>query len=73
MSDFLQGEICDIDGTCVDAGGDELFKLTTKEGKLAVETEKVGSYMYCTRLCRFLLCLLSDHSWLLPDYPHISF
>ena len=37
----VQGEICDIDGTCIDAGGDELFKLTTKEGKLAVETEKV--------------------------------
>ena len=39
----LQGEICDIDGTCVDAGGDELFKLTTKEGKLTVETEKVDA------------------------------
>jgi F-type H+-transporting ATPase subunit gamma len=38
-----QGEICDIDGTCVDAGGDELFKLTTKEGKLTVETEKVDA------------------------------
>ena len=41
LCSHLQGEICDIDGTCVDAGGDELFKLTTKEGKLAVETEKV--------------------------------
>ena len=35
----MQGEICDIDGTCVDAAEDELFKLTTKEGKIAVERE----------------------------------
>ena len=35
----LQGEICDIDGKCVDAAEDELFKLTTKEGKIAVERE----------------------------------
>ena len=26
----------------MDAGGDELFKLTTKEGKLTVETEQVN-------------------------------
>ena len=35
-----QGEICDIDGRCVDAAEDEVFKLTTKGGKLAVEVEK---------------------------------
>ena len=29
----------------MDAGGDELFKLTTKEGKLAVETEKVAAVL----------------------------
>ena len=36
-----QGEICDIDGKCVDAAEDEVFKLTTQSGKLAVEVEKV--------------------------------
>ena len=35
------GEICDIDGVCVDAAEDELFRLTTGDGKLAVEVEKV--------------------------------
>jgi len=35
------GEICNVDGTCVDAAEDELFKLTTVGGKLAVEVEKV--------------------------------
>jgi F-type H+-transporting ATPase subunit gamma len=35
------GEICSVDGTCVDAAEDELFKLTTVGGKLAVEVEKV--------------------------------
>ena len=35
-----QGEICDIDGRCVDAAEDEVFKLTTVSGKLAVEVEK---------------------------------
>ncbi len=39
----LQGEICDIDGTCVDAADDEIFKLTTKEGSLSMEREKVSS------------------------------
>ncbi len=37
----LQGEICDIDGKCVDAADDEVFKLTTKGGKLTVEVETV--------------------------------
>lgn len=35
------GEICDVDGNCVDAAEDELFRLTTSEGKFAVEREKV--------------------------------
>ena len=41
MHDLLQGEICDIDGTCVDAADDEIFKLTTKGGSLSMEREKV--------------------------------
>ncbi|XP_073115571.1 ATP synthase gamma chain 1, chloroplastic [Elaeis guineensis] len=36
-----RGEICDINGVCVDAADDELFRLTTKEGKLTVERETV--------------------------------
>ena len=40
MYPAAQGEICDIDGRCVDAAEDEVFKLTTKGGKLAVEVEK---------------------------------
>eukprot|EP00884_Botryococcus_braunii_P012516 jgi/Botrbrau1/21265/Bobra.39_2s0056.1 len=36
-----KGEICDIDGKCVDAADDEVFKLTTKGGKLTVEVETV--------------------------------
>ena len=53
----VQGEICDIDGTCVDAGGDELFKLTTKEGKLTVETEKVSLLLhYVSKLNQKALC-----------------
>ncbi|XP_078428555.1 ATPase, F1 complex, gamma subunit protein [Wolffia australiana] len=35
------GEICDINGNCVDAAEDEMFRLTTKEGKLTVERETV--------------------------------
>merc|ERR1712157_496309 len=34
-----EGEVCDIEGNCIDAADDELFKLTTKEGELAVERE----------------------------------
>ena len=40
----MQGEICDIDGTCVDAADDEIFKLTTKGGSLSMEREKVISH-----------------------------
>uniref|UniRef100_A0A061RBP2 F-ATPase gamma subunit n=1 Tax=Tetraselmis sp. GSL018 TaxID=582737 RepID=A0A061RBP2_9CHLO len=32
-----QGELCDVDGNCVDAAEDEVFQLTTSEGKLSVE------------------------------------
>lgn len=35
------GEVCDVDGNCVDANEDEIFKLTTRSGKLVVEAEKV--------------------------------
>ncbi|XP_042519475.1 ATP synthase gamma chain, chloroplastic-like [Macadamia integrifolia] len=36
-----KGEICDVNGNCVDAVEDELFRLTTKEGKLTVERDTV--------------------------------
>jgi len=36
------GELCTVDGACVDATNDEVFKLTTKGGKFAVEREKVA-------------------------------
>lgn len=36
------GEICDVDGNCVDPDEDELFKLTTKSGELTLEREKVS-------------------------------
>lgn len=36
-----RGEVCDINGNCVDAAEDELFRLTTREGKLTVEREVV--------------------------------
>ena len=35
------GAVCDIEGNCVDAAEDEIFKLTTREGQLVVEAEKV--------------------------------
>ncbi|KAF7831292.1 ATP synthase gamma chain, chloroplastic [Senna tora] len=34
-----KGEIRDVNGNCVDAINDEFFRLTSKEGKLAVERE----------------------------------
>lgn len=34
------GELCDMDGKCVDAADDEIFKLTTKSGNLSLEREK---------------------------------
>ncbi|KAK6934462.1 ATP synthase, F1 complex, gamma subunit [Dillenia turbinata] len=36
-----KGEVCDANGNCVDAMEDELFRLTTKGGKLSVEREIV--------------------------------
>ena len=36
------GEICDVDGNCVDPDEDELFKLTTKSGELTLEREKAS-------------------------------
>lgn len=35
------GELCNADGSCVDAANDEIFKLTTKGGKFQVEREKM--------------------------------
>lgn len=37
----VKGEVCDANGRCVDAVEDELFRLTTKEGKLIVEKDSV--------------------------------
>eukprot|EP00199_Chlamydomonas_sp_CCMP681_P001773 CAMPEP_0119105136 /NCGR_PEP_ID=MMETSP1180-20130426/3183_1 /TAXON_ID=3052 ORGANISM="Chlamydomonas cf sp, Strain CCMP681" /NCGR_SAMPLE_ID=MMETSP1180 /ASSEMBLY_ACC=CAM_ASM_000741 /LENGTH=359 /DNA_ID=CAMNT_0007090119 /DNA_START=24 /DNA_END=1103 /DNA_ORIENTATION=- len=34
------GELCGIDGSCVDAADDEIFKLTTRQGKFVLEREK---------------------------------
>lgn len=36
-----KGVVCDVNGNCVDAMGDEFFRLTTKEGKLVVERDSV--------------------------------
>merc|ERR1712205_200398 len=36
-----KGEICDLDGNCVDAAEDEIFFLTSKDGELTVETKTV--------------------------------
>jgi len=33
--------VCDINGICIDAAEDELFRLTTKEGQFTVEREAV--------------------------------
>jgi F-type H+-transporting ATPase subunit gamma len=35
------GEMCDIDGNCVDPADDELFRLTTRDGTLTLEREAV--------------------------------
>lgn len=35
-----KGEVCDVNGNCVDASEDEFFRLTTKGGKLTVERER---------------------------------
>ncbi|KAG5234737.1 ATP synthase gamma chain family protein [Salix suchowensis] len=36
-----KGRICDMNGVSVDADGDEFFRLTSKEGKLALERDAV--------------------------------
>ncbi|KAL2473398.1 ATP synthase gamma chain 1 [Forsythia ovata] len=36
-----KGEICDVNGICVDAANDEFFRLTTREGKLTVERDVI--------------------------------
>jgi len=35
------GEMCDIDGNCIDAADDELFSLTSKDGKFSVDRTTV--------------------------------
>ncbi|KAJ4725103.1 ATP synthase gamma-subunit [Melia azedarach] len=37
----VKGQVCNVNGSCVDAMEDELFRLTTKEGKLVVQRESV--------------------------------
>ncbi|KAM7252405.1 hypothetical protein ACFE04_024288 [Oxalis oulophora] len=37
----VKGEVCDAKGKCVDSMEDELFRLTTKDGKLIVERDRV--------------------------------
>jgi len=36
-----EGEVCDVNGNCVDATNDEVFKLTSKDGAFAVERDTV--------------------------------
>ena len=36
-----EGEVCDVDGNCLDPLEDELFNLTSKDGEFAVSREKV--------------------------------
>lgn len=36
-----EGEVCDVNGVCVDAAEDEIFKLTSKDGAFAVERESL--------------------------------
>merc|ERR1711904_731001 len=35
------GELCDINGKCVDFAEGEVFKLTTSDGKISVSREKI--------------------------------
>jgi F-type H+-transporting ATPase subunit gamma len=37
------GEICDINGNCIDFAEDEIFKLTSKDGKMDVKREKIDT------------------------------
>lgn len=63
LSWCVQGEICDIDGNCVDAAEDELFKLTTKEGKLSVEREKVTFSQPCSLKTLLPVIVTSFITW----------
>jgi F-type H+-transporting ATPase subunit gamma len=36
-----EGQVCDVNGKCVDAANDEVFKLTSKDGAFAVERDSV--------------------------------
>jgi len=36
-----EGEVCNVEGQCVDAKNDEIFRLTSQEGQLVVKSEKV--------------------------------
>merc|ERR1712060_546880 len=36
------GELCDINGKCVDFAEDEVFRLTTDKGKMALQREKIN-------------------------------
>lgn len=62
---MVQGEICDIDGTCVDAADDEIFKLTTKGGSLSMEREKVSPRLQLLVLLNMIhiTCTLCGRSW----------
>jgi F-type H+-transporting ATPase subunit gamma len=35
------GELCDINGKCVDFAEDEVFRLTTSDGKMSVQRDKI--------------------------------
>merc|ERR1711907_491058 len=35
------GELCDINGRCVDFAEDEVFRLTTSDGKMSVTRDKI--------------------------------
>lgn len=37
------GEVCDVNGNCVDAANDEVFKLTSKDGAFAVERDSIAT------------------------------
>jgi F-type H+-transporting ATPase subunit gamma len=32
----VEGQVCDVNGNCIDAANDEIFKLTSKDGAFAV-------------------------------------
>ena len=40
-----EGQVCTVDGVCVDADADEIFKLTTEDGKFKVERSQSETEM----------------------------